>query len=134
MSAPTTSPRSMSSTDSRSAAITPPTAHRRPSRSSARTSAARTAASTSRLPADSVLPATCGGLRSVLHCDHTDTTTAEHHEGTLREPRRIVRTVCTACGTELHRDERTLSPIAVEDIPLHLLGGVNLDAIARDHP
>ncbi len=84
------------------------------------------------LHADSVLPATCGGCGGVLHCDHTDTTTAEHHEGTLREPRRIVRTVCTACGIELHRDERSLAPIAVEDIPLHLLGGVNLDAIARE--
>lgn len=94
------------------------------------------------LHADTVLPVMCGGTitdkdgtqhacGSVLHCLHEDTLPMMHHEGDLSNPRKITRQVCVVCQSEVSRTTENLPPIAVDKIPLHLLGGIDLGAIAE---
>jgi hypothetical protein len=86
---------------------------------------------------DSVLPIHCGGMVAgnacgqVLYCTHSDTIPVEHHEGTLASPLRVNRDVCVLCNASLNRTVTELSPIPLDSIPLHLLGGANIDQIVQ---
>jgi len=80
---------------------------------------------------DSVLPIHCGACGTVLYCTHADTIPVEHHEGTLAAPVRVNRDVCLLCNASLNRTVTELPPIPVDSIPLHLLGGANIDQIVQ---
>jgi hypothetical protein len=83
------------------------------------------------LHSDTLLPAHCGGCGQVLYCDHVDTLPVEHYEGTLSAPLRVNRVVCVACQSEVSRLVTEMTAIPLDSIPLHLLGGVNLDNIVK---
>lgn len=70
--------------------------------------------------ADTVQPVHCGGCFTVLHCDHTPETVTTQG-GTLGNPLEHTVTTCTRCGTELHRDTRTLPPVDLANLPITVL-------------
>ncbi len=79
---------------------------------------------------DTVLPVACGGCGQIIHCTHEDTLTSIHHEGDLATPREITLERCVVCQKVTSRKEKTLPPIPIENIPLHLFAGLDLGAAA----
>ncbi len=81
------------------------------------------------LHADTAMPVHCGGCGQIVHCEHPDTELETHHEGTLSSPVRVLTNRCKACGVAITQAKTPLSAIPLDQIPLHLLGGVSLDKI-----